>query len=86
MLPASAVPLSTGVVSLVSDPEVSVGVAGTLRSSVKLPVPAVALPAASVLRSVTGLTPSPPRLNWPSVGVAAPVSSIQVPLAAAVTW
>ncbi len=50
---ASAVPLSTGVGSLVVT-GLSVGVAGGVVSTVKLPVPGVTLPATSVLVSATG--------------------------------
>jgi hypothetical protein len=74
------------VVSLVSTAEVSVGVAGTVASSMKLPTPVLRLPAASVLVSATAFRPSLPKANWPSTGAIAPVSTVQVLLTLAVTW
>ncbi len=79
MLPASALPANTGVVSLVVC-AVSVGAAGGVVSSVKLPVPGVALPAASVLVKATACAPSALKLSAPETGVAAPVSSVHCPL------
>ncbi len=83
-LPASALPLSTGVVSLVSWVP-SVGTAGAVASSVKLPVVAAVLPAASVLVTVTAFAPSPVNAKLPLVGLAAAVSSVHCPASLATT-
>ena len=83
VLPASAVPLTTGVGSLVVS-AATVGVAMAV-SNVRLPLPLLALPAASVLVRLMALAPSAPRLNVPEAGVAVPVSTLHWPEPLAVT-
>ncbi len=82
VLPASAVPLSTGVLSLVVN-AATVGAAGAVVSSVRLPVPFEVLPVASVLVSVTSFAPSAPIASVPETGCVA-VSSVQWPALSAV--
>ena len=65
---------------------VNAGASGAVVSSVRLPLPSVLLPAASVLLRVMFLRPSEPRLKLPDVGVATPVSRLQAPALLAVTW
>ncbi len=73
-----AVPLSIGVATFVVS-AFTVGATGATLSSVTLPVPSDALPAASWLDRLTALAPSAPRLRLPRTGVALRTLTDQTP-------
>ena len=86
MLPASAVPVITGVVSLVIW-DATVGVAGSVVSIVnsRLVTSMDEFPAASVLVTETSFDPFTFGANVPASGVNTPVSTLQSPEPSAVT-
>ncbi|QEL94275.1 hypothetical protein D9621_29465 [Azospirillum brasilense] len=80
VLPASAVPVITGVVFLVSAAEVTAGASGNVVSMVSDCVPGVdVLPAASVAVAETGLAPLAFRFSAPEAGVAVARLTLQFP-------